>query len=293
MIDPPRKNSELPRHTSVAAERCGLLNPYDLTFCQVIGSGGFGAVHRGSYCGEEVAIKKLHDSEFGITTSQLEEFKKEVANLQALKHHRLVTFVGAAFVDSSICIVTELMPNGSLYSLLHQRNQELSIRQRHSITVHIAEGVDFLHGRVPPFVHRDLKSLNVVMDMELNAKLCDFGLAQSMEKTHITRKESEGGSPRYMAPELFDSTGKITEKVDVWALGCLTAEVFTGGMPHSECSTCQQVIAKTLMHKELPYKQLTDMDKRLKELVMLCFDFDPRQRVDASLFLVRLRALSL
>ena len=48
-----------------------------------------------------------------------------------------------------------------------------------------------------------------------------------MEKTHITRKEQEGGSPRYMAPELFDSTQKITEKVDIWAVGCLMAEIFS------------------------------------------------------------------
>ena len=50
------------------------------------------------------------------------------------------------------------------------------------------------------------------MDYDLNAKLCDFGLTQSMEKTHISRRDNEGGSPRYMAPELFDSRGKITEK---------------------------------------------------------------------------------
>merc|ERR1719326_2068787 len=118
------------------------------------------------------------------------------------------------------------MANGSLYDLLHQRRQPLTLVQRLSMAVQIAEGVDFLHGRSPPFVHRDLKSMNVVMDFEFNTKLCDFGLTQSMEKTHITRRENEGGSPRYMAPELFDSGGKITEKLDIWALGCLTLEIF-------------------------------------------------------------------
>ena len=63
-------------------------------------------------------------------------------------------------------------------------------------------------------VHRDLKSLNIVLDLQYQAKICDFGLTQSMEKTHISLKEgANGGSPRYMAPECYDSKGKITEKV--------------------------------------------------------------------------------
>merc|ERR1712226_1006369 len=129
------------------------------------------------------------------------------------------------------------MPNGSLYELLHKRRARLSFGEQHAITRNVAEGVVFLHSRVPPFVHRDLKSLNVVLDMSLAAKLCDFGLTQSMEKTHISRRDSnEGGSPRYMAPELFDSRGKITEKIDVWALGCIILETFIGKLPHAECN---------------------------------------------------------
>merc|ERR1712083_895597 len=130
-------------------------------------------------------------------------------------------------------------------------------QKRASISTQVVEGVEFLHSRVPPFVHRDLKSLNVVMDFALNAKLCDFGLTQSMEKTHISRRDNEGGSPRYMAPELFDSKGKITEKVDIWAIGALVLEVFTGRLPHEECSTLQQVMTKTLVSKEGPFTDLS------------------------------------
>jgi len=270
--------------------KCPELRADDLHFGQVIGTGGFGAVHRGKYCGEDVAIKKIHTSEGGITPLQLEEFKKEVANLQTLRHPRLVSFVGAAFVSPSVCIVTEFMPNGSLYHLLHHRKQELTTFQRFNVATHISEGVDFLHRRNPPFVHRDLKSLNVVLDFELNAKLCDFGLTQSMEKTHITRKDNEGGSPRYMAPELFDSNGKITEKIDIWALGCLAAEVLTGRLPHEECSNVKQVMMKTLVEHELPFTNWAGISEHMKALIMLCFMFDPRQRLDASNFLARFRA---
>merc|ERR1712050_709115 len=214
---------------------------------------------------------------------QLEEFKRETANLQALRHPRLISLIGAAFDEetSALLIVTDLALNGSLYDLLHKKKQELSFGERLGVATHVAEGVEFLHGRTPPFVHRDLKSLNVVLDDDLSARLCDFGLTQSMEKTHITRKENEGGSPRYMAPELFDSKGRITEKLDIWALGCLTVEVFTGRMPHAECTSMQEIMVKTLVDRRMPFTDWTGVGEELRTFAELCFMFQVNQRVDA------------
>jgi serine/threonine protein kinase len=269
-----------------------LLPIEELQIGKKLGTGGFGAVFQGRYRGQEVAIKKLHISDGQVTAAQVDEFKKEVACLQALRHARLVSFIGAALQPPhSLCIVTEFMPNGSLYDLLHQRKQRLERSQRASISVQCVEGVTFLHSRSPPFVHRDLKSLNVVMDFALNAKLCDFGLTQSMEKTHISRRDNEGGSPRYMAPELFDSKGKITEKVDVWATGALVLEVFTGRLPHEECNALQQVMTKTLIERKMPFLDWKDVPQDLKVLAERCFEFQPQRRIDAPSFLEGLRNL--
>jgi serine/threonine protein kinase len=270
-----------------------LLDANELHFGAVLGSGGFGAVYRGTYRGEQVAIKKLHPMDGKISPLQLEEFKKEVGNLQALRHQRLVSFVGAAWHASSnsLCLVLEYMPNGSLYDLLHQRRQPLTKSQRWNMAMQIADGVDFLHGRNPPFVHRDLKSLNVVLDLDFNAKLCDFGLTQSMEKTHITRKENEGGSPRYMAPELFDSKGRITEKVDIWALGCLVVEVFANRVPHEECNAIPQVMTKILVDRKLPFLDWTGVHPEIRSLAESAFIFDTRERTDANRFVEGLRRL--
>merc|ERR1719343_1078022 len=149
-----------------------------------------------------------------------------------------------------VCIVTELAPRGSLYALLHVSRLPLTAQQRRTLVLQIAEGVEFLHSQKPPLVHRDLKSANVVLDAELNAKLCDFGLTESMEKTHISRRETEGGSPRYMAPEVFDARSKLTEKLEIWGLGCLAVEVLTNRIPHDDCSTIQQVAGKLLIRSE-------------------------------------------
>jgi len=269
-----------------------LLPVEELQIGKKLGTGGFGAVYQGRYRGQEVAIKKLHISDGQVTAAQVDEFKKEVACLQALRHARLVSFIGAALQPPhSLCIVTEFMPNGSLYDLLHQRKQRLERSQRASISVQCVEGVTFLHSRSPPFVHRDLKSLNVVMDFALNAKLCDFGLTQSMEKTHISRRDNEGGSPRYMAPELFDSKGKITEKVDVWATGALVLEVFTGRLPHEECNALQQVMTKTLIERKMPFLDWKDVPQDLKVLAERCFEFQPQRRIDAPSLLEGLRNL--
>merc|ERR1712032_1197225 len=164
------------------------------------------------------------------------------------------------------------MPNGSLFQLLHQRRQTLTAGQRVGLNVHVAEGIQYLHSRSPPFVHRDLKSLNVVLDANLNAKLCDFGFTECMEKTHISRCANiQMGSPRYMAPELLDSSGKITEKVDVWALGCLVFEVFTNRLPHEECSSLPQIITKTIVKRQEPF--LGIQSRRLVRLAEGCFNF--------------------
>merc|ERR1712032_1165710 len=178
------------------------------------------------------------------------------------------------------------MPNGSLFQLLHQRRQTLTAGQRVGLNVHVAEGIQYLHSRSPPFVHRDLKSMNVVLDYQLNAKLCDFGFTECMENTHISRRAQEEGSPRYMSPELFDSKGKITEKVDIWALGCLILEVFTSRLPHEECQTIQQVMAKTLVNRQLPF---LDVGHDLQPLADLCFIFDPKNRANAGQVLDGLR----
>jgi serine/threonine protein kinase len=269
----------------------GILNAAELEFGSQLGSGGFGAVYRGKYKGTEVAIKKLHLDNGQVSQVQIDEFKKEVANLMDLRHPRLISFIGAAHVPPSLCIVTEFMNNGSLYELLHQRKVALTMLQRNSLACHTCEGVVFLHGRTPPFVHRDMKSMNVVLDKELNAKLCDFGLTQSMEKTHISRKDNEGGSPRYMAPELFDSKGKITEKVDIWALGCLILEIYMSRVPHEECNSLQQVMMKTLVDKKCPFLSTDGCHPEVVALAEACFAFAPPNRTGAKEVLQGLRML--
>lgn len=257
----------------------------DLQIGELLGSGGFGSVYRGWLHGEEVAIKRMHLADNGqISREQQVEFHKEVANLQALRHPRLIRFIGVALELPVMCIVTELAVGGSLYALLHVQRMPLSEVHRRILVLQISEGVVFLHSQQPPCVHRDLKSANVVLDAELNAKLCDFGLAESMDKTHISRRDTEAGSPRYMAPEVFDHRSKITEKLDLWALGCLIVEVLIDQMPHEDCTTIQQVIAKLLVNNQGPFDDdwADGLRLEVRQLVGACFAKAAAQRPTAA-----------
>jgi len=353
-----------------------LIDPGELEYCELLGSGGFGSVHRGFYRAttgagggttvtHEVAIKKLYTppgmsmtsvrcsegEEGGGSSSSytskeeeiIQEFAKEVRMLQKLRHDRLVSILGACcdLRRGELCMVLEYMSNGNLHSLLHGGSNSANNNPRFDhfqadpaaranpyscspttikIGLHILEGLHFLHVLAnlettkKPVVHRDLKSMNVVLDSRWNAKLCDFGLTQTMEKTHITRKEQEGGSPRYMAPELFQSGGsfssglgagpasssnlvadrscgpsfKITEKVDIWAAGCLLAELFLRKLPHEECTNLQQVIAKLLVQRRGAFwfpegRGLDGLEKvGLLHLVARSVEFDSRARSSAE-----------
>lgn len=247
----------------------------EIVFGELIGSGGFGSVYRGVLRGNEVAVKRLVLGIDGknVPMELLAEFKKEVENLQGLRHDRLIHYVGVVFELPVVCIVTELASNGSLHSLLHVKRASLDEATRRRLALQIAEGVAFLHGRKPPCVHRDLKSANVVLDGDHHAKLCDFGLTESMEKTHLSRRDAEVGSPRYMAPESFDSRKKLTEKIDVWALGCLMIEVFTDQVPHQDCTTIQQVATKLLINFQPPYADGWEefVSPAFAQLVNRCF----------------------
>eukprot|EP00929_Paragymnodinium_shiwhaense_P072184 TRINITY_DN36636_c0_g1_i1.p1 TRINITY_DN36636_c0_g1~~TRINITY_DN36636_c0_g1_i1.p1 ORF type:complete len:396 (+),score=73.22 TRINITY_DN36636_c0_g1_i1:129-1316(+) len=258
----------------------------DIEVGEKIGSGGFGSVHRGQLRGREVAVKRAHVLDgSNISQDQLADFQKEVAALQALRHPRLIEFIGVAVDPPLLMIVTELATGGSLHNYLHVQRLELRPDQRQKIIVQVAEGVAFLHDRQPPFVHRDLKSDNVVLDQELNAKLCDFGLTECMERTHISRREAETGSPRYMAPEMFDaSCYKLTEKLDIWALGCLIAEVMSGKYPHAECKSIQAIAAKLIVETAPPFDitWAAGVNAQLVQLVTQCFRFDPADRPTAA-----------
>lgn len=255
-----------------------VIRPDQLSVGPQIGGGGSALVYRGSWNGQEVAIKKLS----GV--AHIEEMKKEINALRRLRHPRLVRFIGACVQPPLLLVVTEFMSGGSLHDRLFggRRGGPLSPMQKWTIGCHMAEGLAFLHSQ--RVVHRDLKSMNILLDGQQNARICDFGLAQQMqvEATSIARKiDGEGGSPRYMAPECYDAAhGKLTERVDIWAMGCILIELFGGVLPYSECSSMAQ-LSKRILVERRPPDVPSSVAPVLAQLIRRCVSFEPSHRCTA------------
>jgi tRNA A-37 threonylcarbamoyl transferase component Bud32 len=151
----------------------------DLQVGSKIASGGFARVYRGTWQGQDVAIKIFKKGKEEATKVA---FEKEIHVLAALRHPNIVKMLGAyTDNDGRLAIVTELMRGGSLFDLLQKHNKagtKLPIPQLTLILRDIAEGCAYLHGTRPPIIHRDLKSLNVLLTDHERAKVADFGLSR-------------------------------------------------------------------------------------------------------------------
>eukprot|EP00429_Kryptoperidinium_foliaceum_P018991 CAMPEP_0176027110 /NCGR_PEP_ID=MMETSP0120_2-20121206/13291_1 /TAXON_ID=160619 /ORGANISM="Kryptoperidinium foliaceum, Strain CCMP 1326" /LENGTH=1125 /DNA_ID=CAMNT_0017360315 /DNA_START=128 /DNA_END=3503 /DNA_ORIENTATION=- len=254
-----------------------LIQPEQLVFGPTLGTGGSAQVFRGSWNGQEVAIKKI------VGIRHLEEMKKEINALRRLRHPRLVRFIGACLQPPQLLVVTEFMPGGSLHDRLFGMRREPKLAPQHkwNIASQTAEGLEFLHAQ--RVVHRDLKSMNILLDVQQNAKICDFGLAQEIEATHIVRKlDGEGGSPRYMAPECYDAAnGKLTEKVDIWAIGCILIELFGEVLPYADCTSMAQLSARILVDRRPP-EPPSGMAPPIASLIQQCVKFEASRRPGAT-----------
>merc|ERR1719487_2607196 len=256
------------------------INYSDLEFVENLGSGEFGTVCRGRFREREVAIKQLFWDNSMKEDVVLKDLEREVESFRHLRHKNLVTFIGACLEIPHPCLVTEYMPGGSLHHLLHVRQLRLPLLHAINMCMQLADGVRYLHSQNPVVVHRDLKTQNVVLDLNLNLKLCDFGLTESMDRTHIT-KRNNGGSPRYMAPELFDNKSKITEKVDIWSMGCIFTEIFGGPLPYEGINTLADLTREMLVHRRMPQIP-PQLPESIQNINRSCYNFDARLRPAAK-----------
>jgi serine/threonine protein kinase len=213
----------------------------DLVFGEVIGQGSFGKVCRGTWRRHtDVAIKQLRQMNF--SREALEDFKREAAQMAVLNHPNIVRLYGICL--NPYALVMELLPNVSLFDLL-QSGKPLNWTVRRNIIMDMGIGLDYLHER--DVVHCDFKSLNVLLDDRLRAKVCDFGLTFKQEGVgNIPESSGDGGrgSLPWMAPELFEPGGKNTKASDMYAFGMVVWEVVTGKVPFSRSKTAAAMISR-------------------------------------------------
>uniref|UniRef100_A0A2N9I8K0 non-specific serine/threonine protein kinase n=1 Tax=Fagus sylvatica TaxID=28930 RepID=A0A2N9I8K0_FAGSY len=133
-----------------------------------IGIGSFGEVYHSDWDGAEVAVKKLLDQE--LSGAALAEFKREVRIMRRLRHPNVVLFMGAVMHPPNLSIVTEFLPRGSLYRILHCHPCQIDEKHRIKMALDVARGMNCLHASTPTIVHRDLKSPNLLVGNNWNVK---------------------------------------------------------------------------------------------------------------------------
>ncbi|KAJ6697780.1 hypothetical protein OIU85_017786 [Salix viminalis] len=191
--------------------------------------GGFGLVYKAVLEDDSsIAVKKLDCA----TDDAQREFENELGLLSKFQHPNIISIVGYSVHEEMGFIIYELMPNGSLEDLLHgtSRGSSLNWHSRLKIALDTARGLEYLHEFCKPAViHRDLKSSNILLDANFNAKLSDFGLAVA-DSSHNKSKLKLSGTVGYVAPEyLLD--GVLTDKSDVYAFGVVLLELLLGKRP--------------------------------------------------------------
>ncbi|KAG0492141.1 hypothetical protein HPP92_005253 [Vanilla planifolia] len=202
----------------------------------LLGEGGFGCVFKGWIeengtapvkpgTGLTVAVKTLnHDGHQGH-----KEWLAEVNFLGELIHPNLVKLIGYCIEDDQRMLVYEFMSRGSLESHLFRRSLPLPWSTRMKIALGAAKGLAFLHEEAErAVIYRDFKTSNILLDVDYNAKLSDFGLAKDApegDKTHVSTRVM--GTYGYAAPE-YVMTGHLTSKSDVYSFGVVLLEMMTG-----------------------------------------------------------------
>lgn len=249
-----KKNKRFQELSKILAERNIIIELHELSFTRKVGEGAFSEVWEGNWNGILVAIKKLKT----MVNDDLfqERFLREVENLRKGNHQNVVMYFGVCLKPP--CIVTEYMGGGNLYDLLHKQGERLSTALVTKMATDLAVGLLHLHSL--SILHRDLTSLNILLDDMGNVKISDFGLSrEKQQEGSMTMTLGGICNPRWRPPEITKNLGHYSEKVDVYSFALVVWEMLTGEVPFANLDGPQAAaqVAYTNLRPVIPPTCLT------------------------------------
>jgi len=267
----------------------------NLHFGPVIASGAYGEVYTGTLWGTKVAIKKMKPDS-NITNVELEDFRNEIDLLSTLRHPNIVLFLGAS-TGSDICIVTEWCEKKSLYDVIHDEQIVLSLSCMLDIMIGIGMGLNYLHSLPEPIIHRDLKSLNVLIQgNQYRPKVADFGVSGFANKVQMGEGKKIFGTPAWISPEMLLESS-YTFSTDVYSYGIILTEILSRRQPYEEVllnitgeepsNAALEKIREFVLKGGRPPIPVA-FRRLLGKIVDKCLDSDPSARPPFSDLLVKL-----
>ncbi|MBJ6761205.1 serine/threonine protein kinase [Myxococcaceae bacterium JPH2] len=236
---------------------------------KLVGTGGMGEVHKATQLslGRTVAVKLLNP-ELAKDPSFIARFQKEAAALAALSHPHVVSIVDKGNTTTTYYLVMEFVDGPSLRELMRTPPQDSPVLLRRMLE--ICRAIEYAHGR--GVIHRDLKPENILLDQQAGgiAKVSDFGLASFLDDANassrfaLTSTHVSMGTVSYMAPEQRVDAKSADARADIFSLGVILYEMFTGEVP--------------LGTFDLPSRRRPGLDPRVDGIVTRCLKPDPADR---------------
>ena len=269
-------------------------DPYKLTGVNVtdreLGHGSYATVLELEYMGLKCAGKKIHELLLrqGDASYTVCRFEEECRLLSQVRHPNIVQFLGVYFqqgVQAPI-LVMEFLPT-NLTSCIKQYGilpKEIS----YSILHDVAFGLCYLHGQIPPIIHRDLSSNNVLLTPNMTAKISDLGVARILNLTplQVSRMTQTPGTPAYMPPEVMVANPKYDTCVDEFSYGIMMIHMFSGRWPEPQVGPSRieggKLIPVTEAERREVFLKTIEDNHPLMDLIYLCINNDPQLRPHAG-----------
>ncbi|KAL9645972.1 hypothetical protein ABK040_001079 [Willaertia magna] len=249
----------------------------------IIGQGASGKVFLGFNLdnGQFFAIKEctFDNVPEDVLESKLAALQREINVMKELKHENIVQYYGAEILGTTLNIFLEYVPGGSVASLLKKYGR-LSGDLVRQYTKQILKGLKYLHDN--RIVHRDIKGANILVSIDGDIKLADFGASRKIQDIMTLSNEFKSlmGTPYFMAPEVIMQTGH-GRSADIWSIGCTVVEMYTGKPPFVEYKTAAAVmfhIASSNVEPAVP----DFVSEDCKRFLAKCFIRDPEKRATAE-----------
>ncbi|XP_055909302.1 serine/threonine-protein kinase fused [Eupeodes corollae] len=228
------------------------MNRYTVSL--LIGEGSFGRVYRATRKTDDQIVALKIISKRGRSNKELKNLRRECDIQAKLKHPNVIEMFESFETKHDLVVVTDYAQT-DLHRYL-AKNGAISEDKAQKLICHLVSALYYLHSN--RILHRDLKPQNVLLNDDLHAKLCDFGLARNMTMgTHVLT--SIKGTPLYMAPELL-AERPYDHQADLWSLGCISYETMAGQPPF--CTTSILHLVKLIKHEEVKWPSFLSSDCR-------------------------------